>query len=576
MEKVVEMGKTSATGSFQLLVGVAASTIIMAVGAIILGRLLTTDEYGLYGIVVVPSMLIILFRDWGVNSAMTKYIANFRASEEDEEIGDFIVAGFIFEVASGLVLSFLSLFLASFIASTVFHRPESSFYIAIVSVSIISGSLLTASQSCFVGFERMELNTFTLVCQAVIKTAVGPSLVLLGFSVLGAVYGYIAGFIAAGIIGLATFYFMLFRPLRKKQTKNSNLAKTLKKMLNYGVPLSIGFIISNVQVQIYAFIVIPFTTNAIYGNFQTAINFALLLTFFTTPIATVLLPAFAKLDPENERELLKTVFTSSVKYTSILVVPATMALMALSGPMIGALFGEKYVYGPFFLTLYVVSNLLAVVGSLSVTGLLSGLGETNILMKQSIITLIIGIPLSLLLIPTLGITGLLLTTIFDGVPSLIWVLRWVWRRHGAKPDFQSSARILTASTLAAIPAYVTATFLNKAFEHTVGYYVWPTLKETVRHKALLFHAHAGQILVKYTTVQAYVPWIELALGLILFLAIYVLGAPIIGAVSLDDINNLRTMFAGMGVVSKIINLPLNIAEKAAQTKNQNKKAHKKS
>ena len=49
------MGKTSATGSLQLLTGVATSTIIMAVGTIIIGRLLTPDEFGLYGIALVPS-----------------------------------------------------------------------------------------------------------------------------------------------------------------------------------------------------------------------------------------------------------------------------------------------------------------------------------------------------------------------------------------------------------------------------------------------------------------------------------------------------------------------------------------
>ncbi len=93
MEKAFEMGKTSATGSFQLLICVAVSTIILAVGSIILGRFLTTAEYGLYGIVLVPATLINLFRDWGINSAMTKYIATLRASNKEQEIHDYIVIG---------------------------------------------------------------------------------------------------------------------------------------------------------------------------------------------------------------------------------------------------------------------------------------------------------------------------------------------------------------------------------------------------------------------------------------------------------------------------------------------------
>ena len=47
MAKALEMGKTSATGSFHLLLGVAGSTIIMAIGTIALGMLLPAEGVGL-------------------------------------------------------------------------------------------------------------------------------------------------------------------------------------------------------------------------------------------------------------------------------------------------------------------------------------------------------------------------------------------------------------------------------------------------------------------------------------------------------------------------------------------------
>jgi stage V sporulation protein B len=519
------MGKTSASGSFRLLIGVATSAIIMAVGTIILARLMTTDEYGLYGIVLIPSTMINLFRDWGINSAMTKYIAQYNFLHKDEEVHDVIVAGLIFEVVTGLALSFLSLFLASFIASTLFNRPTSASFIAIVSVSIISGSLLAASQSGFVGFERMGLNSFTLICQAVVKTAIGPVLVFLGYSVLGAVLGYTISFVAAAIIGLATFYFILIRPIRKRATHKSNITRTLKTMLNYGVPLSINSTLSGILVQVYAFMMPSFASNTMIGNYQTAVTFAVLLTFITTPIATVLFPAFSKLHPKEEHDLIKTVFTSSIKYTSILLVPATMAVMALSGPMIGTLYGEKYVYGPFFLTLYVVGNLFAVIGNLSAGSFLSGLGETRILMNQSILTLAIGLPLGFILIPAYGITGLLIASLLSGLPSMVWVLYWIWKHYKTKADFQSSAKILAASTLAAAITYLPTTLLNTA------------------------------------------NWIKLIIGLIVFVAVYILSAPLIGAVNQTDLNTLRTMLSGLGIISKIINIPLNTAEKIALIKN---------
>jgi hypothetical protein len=103
-----------------------------------------------------------------------------------------------------------------------------------------------------------------------------------------------------------------------------------------------------------------------------------------------------------------------------------------------------------------------------------------------------------------------------------WVLYWIWKQHRAKADFQSSAKILVASAIAAFTAYLATIFLNTE------------------------------------------NWIKLITGLVIFLIVYILSAPLIGAVSLTDISNLRTMFSGVDIVSKIINIPLTAAEKAAK------------
>jgi len=515
------MGKVSATGSFQLFIGVAASTVIMAVGTIILARLMLPEEYGLYSIALIPSQMIVLFRDWGVNSAITKYVAHLRAENEDEDIHSIITAGLIFEIATGLALSGLSLFLAGFIALTIFRRPEIAPLIATASITMFSGSLLTASQSSFIGFERMELNSFTTICQAIIKSATSPLLVFLGYGALGAVLGYTLSFLAAGIIGLATLYVILFKNLKKPMTKGSSTSETLKKMLRYGVPLSISSILGGFLMQFYGFMMAFYSSDAMIGNYQVATQFSVLLTFFTAPIATVLFPAFAKVNPENEKKLLQTVFTSSIKYTAIFLVPATMATMVLSKPMISTLFGEKWVYAPFFLTIYVISNLFVIFGSLNISNLLAGVGETKTLMKLSLLTLSLGILLAFLLIPQLEIVGVILGNIFAGLPSMFLGIYLLWKHYQAKADFRSSAKIFLASIIATIITYLFLNFLNTA------------------------------------------EWIRLIIGVIIFIAVYIISAPLNGAITQSDINNLRDIFSGLGFISKLINIPLNLIEKIA-------------
>jgi O-antigen/teichoic acid export membrane protein len=521
MDKALKMGKASATGSFQLLIGVASSTIIMAIGTIILARLLAPDDYGLYTVALIPSTLINLFRDWGVNSAMTKYIANLRATDRESETCDVVTAGVIFELATGLGLALFSFLLASFFAS-VLQRPASSLFISIISISILGGSLWAAAQSSFVGYERMELSSLTLICQSIIKTIIGPILVMFGFGVLGAVVGYTLSFLAEGIIGIVILYFVVYRNLRKVKESRFELSKTLKQMLRYGVPLSISSFMGGILGQVFSFMMASYANNSIIGNYQAAVNFTVLLTFFTIPIGTVLFPAFAKLDPKNERELLRTVFASSVKYAAILLVPATMAVMVLSAPMVNTLFGEQYAYAPFLLTLNVMGNLLSVVGNLSLGSFLSGLGETKMLMKLSILTLGVGVPIAFLLVPTMGIVGVIIGNILSGVPSLIWGLHWIWKHYGVKIEFKSSTKILVASSLAAITSFLIVEFI-----------------------------HTGYL-------------IELVVGAAVFITTYILGAPIIGAISKSDMDVLRTMFSGLGFISKIVNAILAVGERAAR------------
>ena len=216
MQKAVEIGKTSATGSFQLFVGVAASTIIMAIGTIILARLITPEEYGLYSIALIPSYMIILFRDWGVNSAITKYTASLRAENREEHAYEIVVTGILFEAAAGLILSIILFSLSSLIASTIFQRPESSSLIAITSITVFAGALLMASQSTFIGFERMELNSLTTICQAIVKSIAAPLLVFVGYGALGATLGYTISFLAAAIISLAILYLTVIRRIKAK------------------------------------------------------------------------------------------------------------------------------------------------------------------------------------------------------------------------------------------------------------------------------------------------------------------------------------------------------------------------
>ncbi len=543
MDKAMNMGKSSATGSFQLLIGVVASTVIMALGTLVLGWLLSRDQLGLYGVALIPSSMINFFRDWGVNSAMTKQIASLRAAGKDAEIHDVIVSGTVFEVISGAVLSVLCFSVAGLLASFL-RMPEASLPIAVMSLSIFAGAVLAAATNIFVGFERMKLNSLTTILQAATKTAIGPLLVILGFGVLGAIIGAAVSLLVGATIGITIVYFALFRPLGKAKTGRREIYKILKPMLSYGVPLTIANTVIGVSPLLFTFLMAPIAGASLMGDYYAASYFTVLLTFFTIPISTALFPAFAKVNAKTEPNLLKTVFASSVKYTSVLVVPATMIVMALSGPMINTLWLGKFPYAPLFLSLVVAINLYVVFGSLSLGSLMTGIGDTSQLMLQSLLSLAASVPLVIILIvfsgnlsppvgAVIGILGILLSSL----PGTVWGLFWVWRRYRVKADFRAAAKIFASSGIAAVASYLTAS-LTQANIGVLGLSVW------------------------MTTVAS------LLLGFVVFMVLYLGLAPFVGAINQADVDNMRAMFGGSGIVSKTLELPFRFMERSLRIRHK--------
>lgn len=82
MIKAIKMAKVSAKGGFNLFWGLATSTIISALGVILVARLLSPPEYGIVAIALMAPNLITIFRDWGVNSATIKYPVQYKSENK--------------------------------------------------------------------------------------------------------------------------------------------------------------------------------------------------------------------------------------------------------------------------------------------------------------------------------------------------------------------------------------------------------------------------------------------------------------------------------------------------------------
>jgi len=522
VSKAISLARTSARGGFNLFWGVAASSIISALGVIFVARILSPSEYGLFAIALIAPDLIQIIRDLGIDQATIKYTAQYNQENNPANIKNVLASAITFELLLGSALSVASYLLSGFLATTIFNRPEITPLIQMASFAIFGHALLKAAQSAFTGYEKMEYHSTTLIIQAVLKAGLMIFLVLLGLGAYGAVIGHTTAHLIAGLTSIVLLYVIVYKKLRKENRK-LEIFVTVKKMLRYGLPISGSMILSGFLTQFYSFLIAIYLSDLIVGNYQAAINFSVIVTFFVTPVTTTLFPVFSKVNPEKEPETLRSVFRSSVKYASLLVVPATFMLMALSKPAVSTLFGTKYEYTPLYLALYIIFYLYTAFGHLSAGNVLKGQGKTQLHLKISLIHSIIGVILSVILIPIFGILGFIAAHLTAVIPGLIIMLWWIKKHYNATIDWGSSTKILLSAATAAAITYAVTYLLNLA------------------------------------------NWVTLIIGAAIFLAAYLVTAPLIGAINHADIKNLKEMLRVLGPIAPLLNMPLNIIEKLIAT-----------
>jgi len=449
--EIMQIAEHSAHGGYYLFVGNTLSTGILAISSIIIARLLGPADYGLFSLsIVVPSILIGLI-DFGITSAITRFSAKFKAEGRDSEVRRVIKTGLLFELIVGIIASLFCLIFSDLLSTYLINRPEASFYVRIASFLILFQTLLNVLSSAFIGLDRVKANALVMVIRASTKFLLSPLLIILGFGILGALLGHILCYIIAVAAGIASLGLMLYKG-HGDHGSNSSIFKT---MLKYGAPLYASGLLGLFSLQYQTIIIAFFATNIEVGNFQVTTLFSTAMAILTYPFIA-LFPAFSKLDSQNGR--LGQFFRRSVKYTAILLVPASVAIAVMSKDLIYTFFGSDYNLAPTFVAFYILLNLTAGLGSAVFGYLFNGIGRTDVNLKSSLINLLIFVPLAPLLTLSYGIMGLIGSFFISGFCSLLYVLLIAFKQIKISPDIRTSAKIYLVSAISALSLFIFLTF----------------------------------------------------------------------------------------------------------------------
>lgn len=504
--RVHKIAEDTARSSFFLIVGSLLATVISAVSTILIGRFLGPELYGQYALAIVVPQLLFLFADMGINQGLIKFSASLRSKGETDKLIPLIKHGLIIKALMGLIISTASFAFSGYFASYLLNRPDLEPYIRIASISIIFQVIATTATSSFVGLDKTHLNALTTNLQAIAKVAISLALVLLGLGVAGAVTGFVAGYLIAGIAGVA----LLLAALHGHSIKQgeSHFLGDLKTLTTYGLPLYVSVLLTGFVLPYQNLILGLFTSDAEVGYFKAAANFVALIIILALPITTALLPAFSKLD-STTRSKIKDFFKLANKYTTLLIVPSTVIMIVFSRDIVLIVYGPAFETASIYLSTNMILYFLVGIGYLTLASLFNGLGETRLVLRTTVLNFAIFVVLTPLLTRSFGVQGLIIAFLISSAAGTVYGYYLARSKFDIRFAIKAIGKIYVASLVSALPALM---FL----------YASPLPR-----------------------------MINVAAGAMLYLLIYTVVIPMLKAVTLYELETLALVLNGIRLLNKI-------------------------
>ncbi len=525
---VSKVTEDSARGGFFLFSGSAIATVIMAISSILVGRFLGPELYGQYNLVLVIPTLLVLLTDFGVNVGITKFAASLRAEGKIDRAVDLIRHGTYFKLAIGLVAAVLSVVFAGYFA-LIINRPDYGFFIQIASVSVLFQVIFTTVNSAFVGLDRSEYTALSTNVQAVTKTVLQIVLVLLGFSVAGALVGYVGGFVVGSIFGVVLLFVKFLKPVRTSGAGylGQSFKQNVTVLTRYGLPVYVAVVLIGFLPQYQQVILAFFASDAIIGNFKAATNFVSLLTIIPASLTTALLPAFSKL--ESAPDDVNGFFKRATKYICLLIVPTTMLIILFSNQIVQLVYGSVYDLAALFLSVNALVYFLVALGYLSVTSLFNGVGKTRLTLNMTLINFVLALVLYPVFAQLYGVVGVIVASFIAVLAASVYGAFVAVRRLKVNFDFKQTLRIYLAAAVS----------------------VFPSL-------GLLLFAPLSSLVM-------------LAVGALLYLFVFVTLLPLFKVVTSDELRALSKLTAGIPLLGLLVAPLLKYEQKILALINQRKK-----
>ncbi|MEM4155191.1 MAG: flippase [Archaeoglobaceae archaeon] len=405
---------------------------------VFLARVLKPELFGLYSLSISIITVAMVFADLGINNAATRYVADAVSKNNFRLASGYVSFLTNFKVALSVFLSIL-LFLLSDTISSAFNKPI-SLLIKLLSIYLVFNALTTLFLAIANAMNDFKVNLLNYTVSGFSKIVFTFSLVLVGLSVIGAIFAIVL----SAILG---FFYALYYTTKKYPFLFSEKEKIefnrVLKFVAFTAVISISWVLfANVDLVMIGY----FLTAEDVAYYRAGFSIISAIAGFIS-IPSVLLPVFVKLEGED----LSRAFSRAFKFSSALCIPSALGLILISSNLLFLAYGEEYLPGLLamqILSLLLISPVFGIYGSF-----FSGKEKPELNFYPLTFSTLLNVVLNYFMIPRFGIVGASMATVISNVILWLFLALICSKEFGIKPKISYITKPLFSALLMFLVAF---------------------------------------------------------------------------------------------------------------------------
>ncbi|WP_292380518.1 flippase [Methanosarcina sp. UBA289] len=367
----------------------------------IITKTLGTYDYGLWAQINTTVSLISPLALMGLSMGFVRFLSS---ETETKIIREAVYSILFFVTVSGLLASFLLYAFAEPLATFGFKDPHATYFIQAGSLLILLSVIESVSLFYFRVFRQIQTYSYLTLFETFGKLLFILFLLKMGYGLLGV--------IAATLLVQGSIFLISLVMIISQIGFIIPRFTYIKEYLQFSLPLTPNSLIRWITESSDRYMVTYFLGLRSVGVYSAACSIGSLIQLFVSSLQIILLPELSKLFDENKMDEVRIYMSHSLRYFLLISIPAVFGLSALAKPLLGILTTEDFLSGWFVIPVIAFSGLLAGIFQIFVNTMLL-IKQTKTTTYINIIAAVSNVLINLLLIPSIGIVGASLSTLFS-------------------------------------------------------------------------------------------------------------------------------------------------------------------